>query len=78
MEQQLYSSAVFHLFYQIKIHLKVRSNFYRDSLKNCFVLGDWKYHPILTWNELSKAFPWGVFMLQGAGLAIADGFKVYL
>lgn len=39
-------------------------------------LGDWEYRPILPWNHLSKTFPWGVFMLQGAGLAIADGFKV--
>lgn len=39
-------------------------------------LGDWEYQPILPWNHLSKTFPWGVFMLQGAGLAIADGFKV--
>ncbi|CAF2920770.1 unnamed protein product [Rotaria sp. Silwood2] len=38
---------------------------------------NWKYHPILEWKELSKSFPWGVFMLQGAGLAIADGFKVF-
>jgi hypothetical protein len=37
---------------------------------------DWEYQPILPWNHLSKTFPWGVFMLQGAGLAIADGFKV--
>ncbi|CAF3887585.1 unnamed protein product [Rotaria sordida] len=37
---------------------------------------EWEYHPILTWDQLSKSFPWGVFMLQGAGLAIADGFKV--
>lgn len=39
-------------------------------------LGDWEYQPILPWNHLSKTFPWGVFMLQGAGLAIADGFTV--
>ncbi|CAF1269337.1 unnamed protein product [Adineta ricciae] len=37
-------------------------------------VSDWEYHPILKWNELAKAFPWSVFMLQGAGLAIADGF----
>ena len=37
---------------------------------------NWEYQPILPWNHLSKTFPWGVFMLQGAGLAIADGFKV--
>ncbi|CAF1309623.1 unnamed protein product [Adineta steineri] len=36
---------------------------------------NWEYHPILQWDQLSKKFPWGVFMLQGAGLAIADGFK---
>ncbi|CAF3550130.1 unnamed protein product [Rotaria sordida] len=36
---------------------------------------NWKYNPILQWDQLSKSFPWGVFMLQGAGLAIADGFK---
>ncbi|CAF1137416.1 unnamed protein product [Adineta ricciae] len=36
---------------------------------------EWTYKPILPWNHLSKTFPWGVFMLQGAGLAIADGFK---
>ncbi|CAF3873070.1 unnamed protein product [Adineta steineri] len=36
---------------------------------------NWQYNPILPWNHLSKTFPWGVFMLQGAGLAIADGFK---
>ncbi|CAF3396963.1 unnamed protein product [Rotaria socialis] len=36
---------------------------------------DWKYQPIIQWNQLMKTFPWGVFMLQGAGLAIADGFK---
>lgn len=34
------------------------------------------YHPILTWSQFSKSFPLGVFMLQGAGLAIADAFKV--
>jgi hypothetical protein len=34
------------------------------------------YKPILPWSHLSKTFPWGVFMLQGAGLAIADGFRV--
>jgi hypothetical protein len=39
-------------------------------------IGNWEYQPILPWNHLSKTFPWGVFMLQGAGLAIADGFKV--
>ncbi|CAF4966390.1 unnamed protein product, partial [Rotaria socialis] len=38
---------------------------------------NWDYNPILEWSHLSKVFPWGVFMLQGAGLAIADGFKVY-
>jgi di/tricarboxylate transporter len=43
---------------------------------NGFILDKWEYHPILTWNQLSKSFPWGVFMLQGAGLAIADAFKV--
>ncbi|CAF4098180.1 unnamed protein product, partial [Adineta steineri] len=37
---------------------------------------DWEYHPILTWDLLSKSFPWGVFMLQGAGLAIAQAFQV--
>ncbi|CAF4645466.1 unnamed protein product [Rotaria sp. Silwood1] len=36
---------------------------------------NWKYNPILQWDQLSKSFPWGVFMLQGAGLAIADGFQ---
>ncbi|CAF1490892.1 unnamed protein product [Rotaria magnacalcarata] len=36
---------------------------------------NWKYKPIIQWNQLMKTFPWGVFMLQGAGLAIADGFK---
>ncbi|CAF0929686.1 unnamed protein product [Didymodactylos carnosus] len=36
---------------------------------------DWKYNPILQWSVLSKMFPWGVFMLQGAGLSIADAFK---
>ncbi|CAF3468169.1 unnamed protein product [Rotaria socialis] len=36
---------------------------------------NWDYNPILEWSHLSKVFPWGVFMLQGAGLAIADGFK---
>ena len=41
-----------------------------------FVLENWEYHPILQWDQLCKKFPWGVFMLQGAGLAIADGFKV--
>ncbi len=40
------------------------------------ILEKWEYHPILQWDQLSKYFPWGVFMLQGAGLAIADGFKV--
>ena len=39
-------------------------------------LEQWKYHPILQWDQLSKKFPWGVFMLQGAGLAIADAVKV--
>ncbi|CAF1407806.1 unnamed protein product [Adineta ricciae] len=36
---------------------------------------NWQYHPILRWEQICKTFPWGVFMLQGAGLAIADGFK---
>jgi hypothetical protein len=40
------------------------------------ILEKWEYHPILQWDQLSKKFPWGIFMLQGAGLAIADGFKV--
>ncbi|CAF4343210.1 unnamed protein product, partial [Rotaria sp. Silwood2] len=35
----------------------------------------WEYQPIVHWDQLSKKFPWGVFMLQGAGLAIAEGFK---
>ncbi|CAF1201966.1 unnamed protein product [Rotaria sordida] len=35
----------------------------------------WEYQPIIHWDHLSKKFPWGVFMLQGAGLAIAEGFK---
>ncbi|CAF2892461.1 unnamed protein product [Rotaria sp. Silwood2] len=35
----------------------------------------WEYQPIIHWDQLSKKFPWGVFMLQGAGLAIAEGFK---
>ncbi|CAF4637272.1 unnamed protein product, partial [Rotaria sp. Silwood1] len=39
------------------------------------VLEQWKYQPIIRWDHLSKNFPWGVFMLQGAGLAIAEGFK---
>ena len=34
-----------------------------------FFLGDWEYHPILQWDQLSKKFPWGVFMLQGAGFS---------
>jgi di/tricarboxylate transporter len=42
-----------------------------------FILADWEYQPIIRWDQLSKNFPWGVFMLQGAGLAIADGFKVH-
>lgn len=37
---------------------------------------NWEYKPILEWSQLSKTFPWGVFMLQGAGLAIAEGFRV--
>ena len=37
---------------------------------------NWEYQPILPWNYLSDTFPWNVFVLQGAGLAIADGFKV--
>ncbi|CAF2044398.1 unnamed protein product [Rotaria magnacalcarata] len=40
-----------------------------------FISENWDYNPILEWNHLSKVFPWGVFMLQGAGLAIAEGFK---
>jgi hypothetical protein len=42
------------------------------------ILENWEYQPILSWNRLSKTFPWGVFMLQGAGLAIAEGFRVNL
>lgn len=38
---------------------------------------NWTYKPIFDWKHLSSMFPWGVFMLQGAGLALADGFKVY-
>lgn len=37
---------------------------------------NWEYRPILPWNFLSITFPWNVFVLQGAGLAIANGFKV--
>ncbi|CAM4951021.1 unnamed protein product [Rotaria socialis] len=37
---------------------------------------NWEYQPIVHWEQISKKFPWGVFMLQGAGLAIAEGFKI--
>jgi hypothetical protein len=43
---------------------------------HCSNIEKWEYEPILQWDQLSKKFPWGIFMLQGAGLAIADGFKV--
>ena len=46
------------------------------AIFNRIILENWHYRPILEWSHLSKTFPWGVFMLQGAGLAIADGFKV--
>ena len=39
-------------------------------------LENWEYQPILPWDYVSETFPWNVFFLQGAGLAIADGFKV--
>jgi di/tricarboxylate transporter len=46
------------------------------SLMISVVLGKWEYQRIVQWDQLSKKFPWGVFMLKGAGLAIADAFKV--
>ena len=53
-------------------------SFVQLLFSNLIDLDQWEYHPIVRWDQLSKGFPWGVFMLQGAGLAIADGFKVYL
>ena len=76
MEQLLFSSAVCHLFYPIETHSVVTCHSNPLPFLSRFVLAKWEYHPILTWNQLSKSFPWGVFMLQGAGLAIADAFKV--
>jgi len=66
----------YHLFYRIKIHLVVRYNLENYISYLRIIVEEWTYHPILQWDHLSKTFPWGVFMLQGAGLAIADGFKV--
>jgi hypothetical protein len=56
----------------------VRYNYNGCSIYFKIVLENWEYHPILAWDQLSKKFPWGVFMLQGAGLAIADAFEVNL
>ncbi|UJR18673.1 hypothetical protein I4U23_005580 [Adineta vaga] len=37
---------------------------------------NWKYKPIIDWNDLSKNFPWGTLILLGAGLSIAHAAKV--
>lgn len=51
-------------------------NIINDHFYFRLIVEKWAYHPIIQWDQLSKKFPWGVFMLQGAGLAIAEGFKV--
>lgn len=57
------------------LRLIIRLNYWNSA---SYLLGERsEYRSIITWNDLSKSFPWGVFMLQGAGLAIADAFKVW-
>ena len=78
MEPPLSWLGVFLLSYRMQIRSVVRSrgdNWWINSMQ--FVSDNWQYRPILKWDQLSKSFPWGVFMLQGAGLAIADAFKVH-
>lgn len=41
------------------------------------VIEDWKYEPIIGWNNLAKHMPWGALILLGAGLAVASAFQVY-
>lgn len=38
--------------------------------------GNWKYRPIVLWNDLAKNLSWGVVFLLGAGLAVASAFTV--
>ncbi len=37
---------------------------------------DWKYEPIVRWNNLAKNMPWGALILLGAGLSVASAFTV--
>ncbi|CAF3546110.1 unnamed protein product [Rotaria sordida] len=36
---------------------------------------DWKYVPIVAWNNLAKYMPWGALILLGAGLSVASAFQ---
>ncbi|CAF1241276.1 unnamed protein product [Adineta steineri] len=36
---------------------------------------DWKYEPIIRWNDLAKHMPWGALILLGAGLVVASAFQ---
>jgi hypothetical protein len=40
--------------------------------------GNWKYEPIIQWDDLVKHISWGAIFLLGAGLSIALAFKVCL
>jgi len=37
---------------------------------------NWKYEPIVPWNNLVKNISWGVIFLLGAGLSVASAFTV--
>ncbi|CAF1074317.1 unnamed protein product [Rotaria sordida] len=36
---------------------------------------DWKYEPIVKWNDLAHHVSWGALILLGAGLALASAFQ---
>jgi hypothetical protein len=37
-----------------------------------------KYENLLDWKQLQQVMSWGVLLLIGGGLAVADGFQVFL
>jgi hypothetical protein len=37
---------------------------------------NWKYEPIVQWNNLVKNMAWSPIFLLGAGLAVASAFQV--
>ena len=35
-----------------------------------------KYEPLMSWPYIQKQFPWGVILLVGGSLALAEGSEV--